>query len=300
MMLTTVFWYLPREIDQFLHLDDNAVLYIYVLMVGIVSPALLTYVILHHRVFDLGFVINRTLVYGVVSAILLGAFGLMEWAADHFVPIAGRGKNVLFDAVLAVVVYLTFNRLEHFVKQTVESLFFRSWQHQEEALRRFVREAAFFTRSKTLLDASIAALNTFAEGAGVAVYMTDENRTFARIAGRLGSAPDMLDPDDPTLVRLRAERQPVGLSATQSHLQAAIAVPMVTRNDVVGIVLLGAKPSGLDFRPDEIELIGWATHQIGLDLQTLKVEQLEVERAELKRSAAELERILRTLRVQST
>lgn len=300
MMLTTVFWYLPREIDQFLHLDDDAVLYIYVLMVGIVSPALLTYVILRHRVFDLGFVINRTLVYGVVSAILLGAFGLIEWAADHFVPIAGRGKNVLFDAVLAVVVYLTFNRLEHFVKQTVESLFFRSWQHQEKALRRFVREAAFFTKSKTLLDASIAALNTFAEGAGVAVYMTDENRTFARIAGRLGSAPDMLDPDDPTLVRLRAERQPVELSATQSHLQAAIAVPMVTRNDVVGIVLLGAKPSGLDFRPDEIELIGWATHQIGLDLQTLKVEQLEVERAELKRSAAELERILRTLRVQST
>ena len=75
---------------------------------------------------------------------------------------------------------------------------------------------------------------------------------------------------------------------------------MVTRNDVVGIVLLGAKPSGLDFRPDEIELIGWATHQIGLDLQTLKVEQLEAECAELKRSAAEMERILRTLRVQPT
>ena len=62
----------------------------------------------------------------------------------------------------------------------------------------------------------------------------------------------------------------------------------------------GAKPSGLDFRPDEIELIGWAAHHIGLDFQTLKIDQLEAERAELKRSAAEMERVLRTLKVQPT
>jgi hypothetical protein len=73
---------------------------------------------------------------------------------------------------------------------------------------------------------------------------------------------------------------------------------MVARNDVVGIVLLGAKLSGLDFRPDEIELIGWAARQIGLDLQTLKVEQLEAERAELKRSTAEMERLLGRLNVR--
>jgi hypothetical protein len=64
---------------------------------------------------------------------------------------------------------------------------------------------------------------------------------------------------------------------------------------VVGLALLGRKPSDVDFRPDEIELIGWATHQIGLDPRTLKVEQLEAERAELKRAS---ERILGTPKVQ--
>jgi len=40
--------------------------------------------------------------------------------------------------------------------------------------------------------------------------------------------------------------------------------------------------------------------QIGLDLQTLKVEQLEAACADLERSAAEMERFRRTLKAQVT
>jgi len=36
---------------------------------------------------------------------------------------------------------------------------------------------------------------------------------------------------------------------------------------------LGPKPSGLGYRPDEIELIGWATQKVGQDLHTLDVER---------------------------
>jgi hypothetical protein len=62
------------------------------------------------------------------------------------------------------------------------------------------------------------------------------------------------------------------------------------------VAVLGAKPSGRGWRPDEIELIGWATRQVGLDLHALTVEQLENERLELRvelRSAnAQLDRLL--------
>lgn len=50
---------------------------------------------------------------------------------------------------------------------------------------------------------------------------------------------------------------------------------MVHRADVTGFMALGRKPSGSAWRPDEIELLGWASHHIGLDLYALKVEHLE-------------------------
>ena len=64
----------------------------------LVGLLLLSYAVLRHRVIDLGFAVNRTLVYATVSAMMLAVFGLTEWAVDHFVPIKGREKNALVDA----------------------------------------------------------------------------------------------------------------------------------------------------------------------------------------------------------
>ena len=50
---------------------------------------------------------------------------------------------------------------------------------------------------------------------------------------------------------------------------------MINRNEVTGLVLMGPKPAAAGYRPDETELIGWATTQVGLDLHALEVEQLQ-------------------------
>jgi len=58
------------------------------------------------------------------------------------------------------------------------------------------------------------------------------------------------------------------------------------------LAVLGSKPSGLHWRPDEIELVGWATRQVGLDLHALKVEQLEAAAAALRHENATLRSII--------
>ena len=65
-------------------------------------------------------------------------------------------------------------------------------------------------------------------------------------------------------------------------MNARICAPMIYGTDVRGFVLFGSKPEGADFRPDEVELIGWATVQVGLDLHALRIEQLEHSTAALR------------------
>lgn len=266
-----------------------------ILTLGIAYP-LFTYAILRQKVFDLGFAVNRTLVYSVVSAVLLASFGLVEWAVDHFAPVQGRGKNALIDAAVAVGIFLTFHRVRAVVEHGIEGLFFRRWQEAEARLRRFVRESAFVRSADVLAHSFAAALSRFADDAPAAVYLADGDGQPRKAASARDIGPAALDVDDPALVALRAEPRPVEPDQVGSKIPAALIVPMVNRNEVVGVVVLGWKESGLSYRPDETDLIDWATHQVGLDLYALKVEQLERERSELRvelRSAnTQIERLL--------
>ncbi|HEY2358892.1 MAG TPA: GAF domain-containing protein [Phenylobacterium sp.] len=244
-------------------------------LAGVIAPVIFTYAVLRHRILDLGFALNRTLVFSAVSAILLAAFGLTEWAVDHFVKIEGRERNALIDAAIALAVFLTFHRVRDFVEHAVEALFFRDWQEKEADLRRFVADAAFVTRRDALMTGFVGALSRFAGGADVAVYMKAADGRFARAAGDLRDAPRTLDPDDPALVRLRAERKPVEPDTAGSALPAALACPLLHRDEVIGAVLIASREAGDAFRPDEIDLLGWAARQVGADLHALEVEQLQ-------------------------
>jgi hypothetical protein len=261
------------------------------ILIGVVAPLLFTYAILRHRVMDLGFAINRTLVYTLVSAILLAAFGLIEWAVDHIVSIDGREKNALVDAAIAVAVFLTFHRVRDLVEHGVEYLFFKQWKKSAETFRQFVRTAAFATRPSSLTRGFAAALTQFADCAPAAVYIL-EGRAYNLVGGSVPGLGEQLDPDHPALMAIRAEPKVLILEPLHAIAEAAMMVPMVHRNEVIGITVLGAKPSGLDFRPDEVELIGWATNQVGLDLHALKVEGLEASAADLRKTLGALERAL--------
>jgi hypothetical protein len=243
---------------------------------GLLGAGVFAYAVLRHRVLDLGFAVNRTLVYAAVSAILLSAFGLTEWAVDHLVPVAGREKNGLLDAAIAVGVFLTFHRVRDAVEHGVERLFFRRWQMAEKRLRLFVHEAAFVTRSDTLTGRFGEALGHFSDGAEAAVYLVDEGGVVRRADGSASGVGETIDLDDPALVSIRAEPKAMRLEDTGTSLPFRLIAPMVNRNQVIGVALLGAKPDDTDYRPDEIELIEWATRQVGLDLHALKVEQLEL------------------------
>ena len=255
--------------EHIAHMTVNSIL------VGGIASSLYAYSILRHRVFDLGFAVNRTLVYTAVSAILLVGFGLVEWASDHLLPLAGREKNALIDAGVALAIFLTFHRLRDVMERVIEGMFFRSWREKEKSLRSFVRDAAFILKPKALERAAAQALSRFADGAAAALYLRSDGGDYLRGEGGVAGAAEGIDPDHPALVALRARRTALEGAELEMLGEAGLALPMINRAELMGFVLLGHKPSGLSFRPDEVELLSWATGQIGLDLHALKVEQLE-------------------------
>jgi hypothetical protein len=84
------------------------------------------------------------------------------------------------------------------------------------------------------------------------------------------------------LALMRAERRPVRTAETPTTFPGTLALPMLDHGKLTGFVLLDRKRDGTDYRPDEIEALGWAAHQVGLDLQAMHASELEAEVSGLK------------------
>jgi len=255
------------------------------------APLLFAYAVLRHKVVDIGFAVNRALVYGVVSTILLVTFGIVEWASEHFLPIKNLETNALIDGGIALAIFLAFHRLRDFSGHVIEGLFFRQWRENEALLRRFVKEAAFIGTKAALGKAVVAEWTRFSGGAPSALYLVGAGRDFVAFQGALCQgelAGAQIDGDDPLIVALRAHGEAVELSDTRSLLPASLALPMHHRGELTGLMLMAGKPSDDPYRPDEQELLGWAAHQVGLDLQALETEQLQDDVSKLKQDCARL------------
>ena len=250
----------------------------------LVALVLLTYAVLRHRVFDFGFAVNRAAVYTVTTALLLVSFGLLEWAAEHVLHFESREQNMLVDAGLALGVFLAFHRVRDLVERWIERALFHQWHAREAALRQFVRRAAHVKTEAALLDSLVVALDRFTGAAGAAVYAAEGEGALRLVCGSLPLAPPVLDPDGPGVVALREGNVPLFAQDVAVVSGAELALPMSHRGELGGFILLGPKPHGDAYRPDEVEVLAFAAHQIGLDLNVLRVEALKV-RCESQRQA---------------
>ena len=203
-----------------------------------------------------------------------------------FLPIKNLEANALIDGGIALAIFLTFHRLRDLSGHVIEGLFFRGWRENETQLRRFVKEGAFIGTKAALGSAMVAEWTRFSGDAACAIYLAGAGRDFVAFQGALAGA--RIDGDDPLIVALRAHGEAVELSDTRSLLPASLALPLRHRGDLTGVMLMAAKPSGDPYRPDEQELLGWAAHQVGLDLQALEAEQLQDDVSRLEQDCARL------------
>lgn len=275
-------WFAAPEFIDLLGVKWNAAWMPLCQAIGIAISYLgLGYAILRHKVFDVGFAVNRALVYSIMSALLLTLFGLTEFAVDKLLHFEGREKNVIFDAAVALGVILTFHRIQHWINHRVDHVFFHHWQAAADKLRAFVERAPHMLEPDALQARFMHAVEEFGGARGMAIYWADADGKLRLAHATLADVPASIDGDDDVAVDLRHTRAVVDLSGARGTLPADLVFPLLAHNQVAGMLLVGAKAGGQAWRPDEIALLGTSVPRICMVLEALRLQKLE-------RSAAEL------------
>jgi hypothetical protein len=223
------------------------------------------YAVLRTRLIDVGFVIDRALVFGLLTALVFGTFSILEQALHQF-AISDRVGWAL-QAVAALVLALVLSPLHRRLESWIERAFFRAQRLALLALERFARECPYVEHETHLLEMAIEQLHRQCGAVSLYERVGDGYR---RRAASDESWPAGIDVDDPVFVALRATHAPVALAAQGNRVGTeGMAFPMTVAESLLGALICRPR-DGEQFAPEVREALANVAHHLGMAITGLR------------------------------
>lgn len=231
------------------------------------TPLILAYVALSRRLLDIGFVLNRTVVFAVLSTIVIGVFVLVEWAVSKWFLSSNPTASAIVDMAVALALGFSLRAIHAFVERLIDRVFFRKRNENVEALRRFAHESAFISDRATLLERTAREVRERIDVDDVAILTREGMEAYA-VSSKAGVSA--IGGNDPAIVALRAWGKPVDLTVSRgSELRGEVAFPMISRGTLVGALICGDKRDGEAYAPDESDALLALAHGVGMTLDAM-------------------------------
>lgn len=233
-------------------------------LLRMLAPLVFGYAIIRHRVIDVSFVINRALVFGLLTSLLVGAFALIDWLFIDKLKLARLGTIAEMGAAIAGGFW--FNGLHKRVDSFIDATFFRQ-RHRAEV--QLARNAAALPSATTPHIAAQALVREPARAltlASAALFRRGKDGAYVREESEGWAAGDItrLDDNDGHFVMLlQAESGPISLydhpwrteGVPSGPAHPVLALPIIVRRELTAVVFYGAHVHGEALDPDEIKAI---------------------------------------------
>ena len=232
---------------------------------------ILSYAALSQRLVAVRFVLNRAVVFGVLTASLIGVLSLLESLIER--SVISREAGLALDIAVPLLLGVSIHRIHRWAEESVERVVFRREYRARHEISSFVRDAGFISDPTTLFERTVAVFAAHAGGHYAALYLTGKfGYDRAGISDVSQGLPERIAIDDVAMVRLRATLAPLDLFTLPGPLGAAgLALPLVIRGRLEGVLVCGPKAEGR-YAQAEVEFLGKAAADITACVIALKAE----------------------------
>jgi hypothetical protein len=228
----------------------------------VLMPVCIAYAVFRLRVLDVNFVLNRALVYALLSVGVIAFVSILDWFLSRVVAI-GRFAIGL-ELVATIAVGFLLDRINRTVQSLVESVFFRRRRLAEKHLRRAAAALPYATDETAIIEGLVQVPVDALDLAAAALYRRAAGG--ARFEGIATSqqtqvAPPGFDANALLVRMLLADESVVWLDDVRSHLDTenaaiyTLAVPVTVRHELVSFTLYGAHSNGAQLDPDEVDML---------------------------------------------
>jgi len=194
--------------------------------------------ILRYQLWDIDIIINRTLVYGLLTAFVVGIYVLV---VGYLGAVFHSNGNLLISLIATGLVAVAFQPLRDLLQRGVNRLLYGL---RDEP---YVVLTGLGQRLKTTLDPD-AVLSTIVETVREALKLS-----YAAIEVKEGAA-----------LALAA-------SAGTPPVKEALRLPLVHQGELVGTLLIAPRGRDDELTPADLHLLNDLTHQIGVAVHTVRL-----------------------------
>ncbi len=247
------------------------------------APFAIAYAVVRQRVFDISFVVSRTLVYSIVTASIFGVFALVEWLAGHFLEHTGVAAVLI--ALTAVGMAYSLHAIYLRVEQFVEGTLFR---RRRQAQRHLAEIAAGlpYAENATAVEAALVREPLHAYTLSSAhLFMRDDSGDYRSDGKAL---------DRCITLQLQGLRRPLRFHEGDP----ALAVPVFLRSQLQAVAVYGAHVNGEDIDPDEAATLNALGVAAGIAYDHLETARVERDLVRWRRVAQRQSRELASLRAR--
>lgn len=264
-------------------------------------PLSLGYAIVKHDLFEIDTFLKRGIYYLTLTTTLTLAYLLCVTLLNLGFRSSNNTSSSLFSLVFALVVALLLNPLKEVLQKVIDRVFFRLRYDPKKVLEvtstafaaTLQREDVFF-----LLWRTIQYTVNVRQG-GIFLLAADKKHYLQVYPP--AKTPLVLPISHPLLQRLQKEEgRPLSLSRLQESgnsfgedkafeqerppFHAELLVPFLFKGNLIGLVILGPKESGIFFSPDDMEFLHTLANQGALSLaNALSYQEIQALNYDLER-----------------
>lgn len=241
--------------------------------------SIIAYAILKYQVLDIQVIIRRSLVYASLTLAIAGIYSLLVGAITGIMGSINFAEYGWFiNGCAGAIIAAGFLPLRNRIQYVVDRLFFREKYNYRQTLKDFSRDLTSIFALDVLSELLVAKITeTMHIDRGCVVVLDDEKEHFEVVFHKgmddsslrrwwrenAGGMVQWCEKND--RVFLTEEHPELGEELRRQGI--ALAVPMIIRDHVAGMLCLGGKMSEELYTDEDIELLVTIAHQAAISIE---------------------------------
>jgi two-component system NtrC family sensor kinase len=255
---------------------------------------LLGFAVLKHDLLDIGFVVQKSLIYSLLTGLLTGSFALMIILFNLVFKGVGQRWSIFISIFFLVVIVFVFDPLKKRVQLVIDRILFKGKYDYQKTLAALSNAMASMLNLDEILEKTLRALTEVMYLAwGYVMLMGKGGNQFQvhRQMGAVIGAKGLLISKSSPLIQEMGRRKreatqntierwsescdnPSLLQEDFRSLGGTVVIPMVFKGEINGLLVLGNKESGDLFTSEDLELLHTLANQCAIAIENAKAYQL--------------------------
>lgn len=253
----------------------------------LVFPVSIAYAIVKHKLFDIDVIIQKTLVYGTLTTVLVGISTLLVLSFNLFFAAHGGWRNPIFFIVLSGLLVVAMNPLRDRIQSVIDSAFFRKRYDYSKTISDLSSAMTSILNVDEIAQKTISSITQTMYVSSASFLIFDRENGDYRVHDTNIEDENFISTNlsynDPLVETLRKYRVEIfkedlfqlsrfallknELIDSFSELRSTLIVPLFFKGDMVGFLALGDKKSGLMYNTNDMKLLKTLANQSAIAVE---------------------------------